>query len=152
MPFAVPKFLIKQCYQKRDLAAHRSRAGMRGWGLGEGEVCGSRLLSRGQPGGKSFYRCREGLCAERAQAALTVILKLVTWSSDKHHLDCFKYSYSSVPELVCSHFSEASSWNCGSLCHGYSLVIMQLMSSTWWGFQSLQDSSQDMAQNITYSP
>ena len=45
-------------------------------------------------------------------------------------------------------FLEASSWNCGSWCHGHSLVIMQLMSSTRWGFQDLQGSSQDMAQNI----
>ena len=33
--------------------------------------------SRQQPGGKSIYRCREGLHAETAQSALTVILKLV---------------------------------------------------------------------------
>ena len=52
----------------------------------------------------------------------------------------------------CSHFFEASSQNCGSFCHGYSLVITQLTPSTWWGFQSLQDSSQDMAQNSIYSP
>ena len=32
------------------------------------------------------------------------------------------------------------------------LVIMQLTSTTVWGFQYLQDSSQDMAQNIIYSP
>ena len=54
--------------------------------------------------------------------------------------------------MVCSHFFEVSSWNCGSSCPGYSLVIMLLISSTWWGFQSLQDSWQDMAQNMTYSP
>ena len=44
--------------------------------------------------------------------------------SDLHHLDHFKYSYSSVSGSVCSHFSEASSRNCGSLCHGSSLGIM----------------------------
>ena len=52
----------------------------------------------------------------------------------------------------CSHIFEANSRNCGSLCHGYSLVIMYLTSSTWWEFQCLQDSSQDTAQNIIYSP
>ena len=31
-------------------------------------------------------------------------------------------------------------------------VSLQLTSSTWWGFQYLQDSSKDMAQNIIYSP
>ena len=35
--------------------------------------------------------------------------------------------------------------------HGYSLVIMELISSTCRGFQYLQDSSQDTAQNIVYS-
>ena len=34
----------------------------------------------GHPVGKSFYRHREGLQAETAQSALTVILKLVTGS------------------------------------------------------------------------
>ena len=29
---------------------------------------------------------------------------------------------------------------------------MQLTFSTWWGFQCLQSSSKDMAQNIIYSP
>ena len=77
-----------------------------------------------QSGGKSFCRQREGANAETAQSALAVILKLIMRRCDQHHLDCFKYSQSSVPGLVCSHFLEASSQNCGSLCHGYSLVIM----------------------------
>ena len=59
---------------------------------------------------------------------------------------------SSVTRSVCFHFFEVQSQNWGSCCHGYSLVIMSLTFSTWWGFQSLQDSSQDMAQNIVYSP
>ena len=45
-----------------------------------------------QPGGKSFYRQREGLHAETAQSALTGILKLVMRWSDQCHLDCFKYN------------------------------------------------------------
>ena len=57
-------------------------------------------------------------------------LEIGHWWSDQCHLDCFKYSESSVPGSVCSHFLEASSRNCGSLCHGYSLVIMLLTSST----------------------
>ena len=40
----------------------------------------------------------------------------------------------------------------GTLCHGYYLPIKQLTSSTRWGSQYLQDSSQDMPQNIIYSP
>ena len=41
------------------------------------------------------------------------------------------WTESSVPGLLCFHFLEASSWNYGSLRHGYSLVIMKLTSSTW---------------------
>ena len=69
-----------------------------------------------------------------ALSALPVMLKLVTKWSGQHHLDCFKYYYSSAPRSVCSHIFEAGSRNCSSLCHGYSLVIMPLTSSTWWGF------------------
>ena len=32
------------------------------------------------------------------------------------------------------------------------LIWRKLTSSTWWGFQCLQNSSKDMTQNITYSP
>ena len=71
--------------------------------------------------------------------------------SDQHHTDCFKYSQSSVPRPVCSTFPEANSQNCGSLCHGYGLVILQSTSSTLWEFQYLRQLT-DMAQNIIYSP
>ena len=70
-----------------------------------------------------MYRWREGVHAETAQSAVTVILKLVMQWSDQCHLDCFKYSYALVPGSVCSHFLEASSRNCGSLSHGYGLAI-----------------------------
>ena len=76
----------------------------------------------------------------------------INWSSDQHHLNCFQCCLSSVPGLDGSHMPKANSQNCGSSCHGYSLVIMSLTFSTWWGFQSLQDSSQDMAQNIVHRP
>ena len=49
-------------------------------------------------------------------------------------------------------FFEASSWNCGSVYAGSSLLIRQLTLSTCWGFQYLQDSSQSIIQNIIYSP
>ena len=54
--------------------------------------------------------------------------------SDRCHSDSFQYSPSSAPGPVCSHFFEASSQNCGSLCNGYSLIIMELISSTWGRF------------------
>ena len=80
-----------------------------GWGLGVGE-----RTSKGQlpivsqwagafKGG--FQGCKGGgrrLHAETAQSALTLILKLVMWWSDQHHLDCFKYSWSPVSGWVCS--------------------------------------------------
>ena len=45
-----------------------------------------------------------------------------------------------------------TSWLHGYTLHGYMIQdIMELISSTWWGFQYLQDSSQDIAQNIVYS-
>jgi len=52
-----------------------------------------------------------------------------------------------VDILTFSLFLGASSQNYGSLCHGYSLVIVLLTSSTWWGLQYLQNSSKDIAQN-----
>ena len=37
-------------------------------------------------------------------------------------------------------------------CRGYSLVVIQLTSSTWWEFQYLQSSSKGVAQNFIHSP
>ena len=79
---------------ERKLALFWIPATGAGGGYGGGDVC----LSRGQLSatyiqqvGKSFYRLREGLHAETAQSALTVILKLVIQWTDQRHLDCFKY-------------------------------------------------------------
>ena len=63
--------------------------------------------------------------------------------SDQHHV---KYCSFSVPGSVWPHFFEAKSQNRGSSCHGCSLVIMPLTSSTCWGFQYLSDHSKDAAQ------
>ena len=41
---------------------------------------------------RNFIDRERGLHAETAQSALTFILKLVMWWSDKRHLDCFRYS------------------------------------------------------------
>ena len=65
-----------------------------------------------------------GATCRAAQSAPTLILKLVLQWSDQGHLDYFQCSESLVTGLVFSHFLEAGSWNCGSLCHGDSLVIM----------------------------
>ena len=61
---------------------------------------------------------------QKQQSALTVILNSVI--GDLTSIILIKYSYSSVPGWVYSHFLEASSWNCGSLCHNYNLVIINL--------------------------
>ena len=42
---------------------------------------------------KNFIDRERGLRAETAQSALTVILKLVMWWSDKCYLDCFIFSW-----------------------------------------------------------
>ena len=36
------------------------------------------------------------------------------WWSDQHHLDYFRYNSFSAPGLVCFHFFEVNSRNCGS--------------------------------------
>ena len=71
--------------------------------------------------------------------------------SDQHHLGCFTYSRASVPWLVCSHFLEASPQNCSSVSRLQSAHHV-VNFSTCCGFPNLQDSSQALAQSISYSP
>ena len=75
-----------------------------------------------------MYKWREGATCRIAQSAPRIIL--VTWWSNQHHLDCVKFSSSSVLGLVCVHLFEDSSWNCAgwSTCHGYNLVVVWLTS------------------------
>ena len=85
-------------------------------------------------GGQTFYRLRKrATCRNRTVSSNCHLEAGHRWF-DQHHLDCFKYSQSAVPWLVCSRFSEANAWNCGSLCHGYSLLIMYLTSPPGGGF------------------
>ena len=75
-------------------------------------------------------RVRQGrLHAETAQSALTAF-KLVISGLTSVILIVLG-TVVSVPGSICSHFFEAGSRNCGSLCPGYSLVIVQSTSSTW---------------------
>ena len=141
------------CYQKWNLPAHRSKANEearlvekkvcfiseasnQGWG--QTPVVQSQTYFTDNQWARAFKGAfqgwiggRRGLYAETALSALTVILNSVIQWSDQHHLDCFEYSQSLVPRSICSHFFEASSQNCGSFCHRYSLVNMLLTSSTW---------------------
>ena len=89
----------------------------------------------------AFIDRGRGPHAETAQSALTVILKLVICALISVLLIVLSTVSLQVQGPFFPYFSEANSQNCGSLCHGYSLVIMLLTSSTWWGFQYLQDSS-----------
>ena len=52
----------------------------------------SQLPPTDNQGARAFISGQRGLHIETAQSALTVVLKLVLWWSDHHHLDCFKYS------------------------------------------------------------
>ena len=55
----------------------------------------------------SFYRWREGATCRNSTVSSDSHLQTGPQWSDQHHLDCFKYSYSSVPESVCFHFSRS---------------------------------------------
>ena len=118
--------------QKWGLAACPSKA-IKGGSLVERNVC-SILYAGNLQGGqtpiqkpppspnsqwtRAFLDRGQGPCAEAAQSALTVLLKLVI--CDLTSIILLKYRSSSV----CIHFLETISWNCGSVHHGYSLVIM----------------------------
>ena len=90
--------------------------------LGAGVVGGHR--SRGQlptlttSGARAFIDRRRGLLAETAEPALTVIFRLGIGGL----ISAIMVVLGTVPGPVCSHFFEASSWNCGSLCHGHHIV------------------------------
>ena len=115
-----------------------------------------RHLSKGwlphwQSGGKSLYRLREGVRCRNSTGSSDSRLEVGPHWSDQHHLGCFRYSYlqfqgqfvsiSLRPVLaIVTAYVMATVWSsCSSLIH---LV----------GLSVLQDSSQDMAQNIIYSP
>ena len=57
--------------------------------MSKGTISGQELVKGSFRG--SVGRGRK-LHAKTAQSALTVILKLAMWSSEKHHLDCFEHS------------------------------------------------------------
>ena len=90
-------------------------AGNQGGNEGGGHLSKDILTLTDNQWARAFIGRGRGLHSESAQSALTVILTLVMWWSDQHHLDCFEYIVlSTVPGLVCFHLLEASSWNCHS--------------------------------------
>ena len=69
---------------------------------------------------RAFIR-EKGLHAETVQSALTVILKLVIRALSGSVLVVLSIFSSRVSLFP---FLEANSWNCGSIYHSYSLIIM----------------------------
>ena len=55
-------------------------------------------------------------------------------------------------EVSGSQHHQPSDSNWSEVLHACEQHAMNRMSSTWWGFQYLQNSSNQMAENITYSP
>ena len=55
-----------------------------GWGRVEGWE--GRCLSKVQPGGKSFYRWREGAVGRNSTVSSDSHLEIGHWGSDQHHL------------------------------------------------------------------
>ena len=64
-----------------------------------------------------------GSSTKKEQSALTVVLQLVI-SGLASVILIVLGTINQFHGSVCSHSLEANSRNCGSLCHGYNLVIM----------------------------
>ena len=78
------------------------------WGEGEGgHLSKGWLLLPWQWMDKNFYRQRERVICRNNRVSSDSHLEIGHRWSDQCHLDCFKYSYSSVPGLVCFHFSRS---------------------------------------------
>ena len=84
-------------------------------------------------GTKSFYRqkCEAATCRDSTSSNFSNSHQIGHQWSGQHHLGCFRYSESSVPGSICSHFFMAKSQNCGSSCPGYSLGCQVANFSTW---------------------
>ena len=99
-------------------------------------TCVQRLVLQ-QSVVKSFYRQREGFTCRNRAVSSDSHLEIGRRWSDQLHLECFKYSSSSVPKLVCSHFFKVISWNFGNLCQGngtplqYSCLENAMDGGTW---------------------
>ena len=67
---------------------------------------------------QEFYRQTDGPTGKNNTVSSDSHLEIGHQCSDQCHFGEFKYSLSSVPGSLCSHFLEVSSWNCGRICHG----------------------------------
>ena len=76
--------------EKVDSCSQRTSSPLliRGWELLEGNIRGAQWNL-------------QGYVYTPAHSGLTVFLKLVMQWSDRHHLNCFQYTYSSVPRFQC---------------------------------------------------
>ena len=97
--------------------------GIVGWTTVQGEIPSppGLLTCQWQSMGKSFYRWREGApCRNTSEGHLEIGHQ---WS-EKHHLDCFRYSFPFQGWISLFPFIWVNSQNCSTLCHGYSVVII----------------------------
>ena len=107
----------------------------------------SRIIGKDSDAGKDWGQEQKGMIED----------EMVGW---RHRLNGYEFEQTlgdgeGQGSLVCcspwGHKELDTTEQLNNKCHSYSLVIMELTSSTRWWFQSLYDNSKDMAQ-ITYSP
>lgn len=73
---------------------------------------------------KSFYSCREGVPCRNSTVISEGHLEIGHQWPEKHHLDCFRYSFQFQGWISLFPFLWVSFQNCSSLCHGYHVVII----------------------------
>lgn len=90
-----------------------------------GHVFNSQSVGKSfERGASGVYRRREGATHRNSMVGSNRHLEVGHVVSDQRRLDCLKCWWSPVPGAVCSPFLEGGSQGRGSLCHGYSSVLM----------------------------
>lgn len=117
------KFALFQCWQLRREGRHLPKG---------------QLPYTGSQWDKSFHGQKEEATRRNSMVVFDSHLQFGHQWSNQCHLGCFRYSQSSVPGWVYFHLFEASSQNCGSLCHGYCLALMPLTSPPGGAFRIRQ--------------
>ena len=104
----------------------RLTTGVVGWTVVQGQIPSPPDLPtrQWQPMGKSFYRWREGVPCRNSTVISEGHLEIGHQWPEKHHLDCFRYSFQFQGWISLFPFLWVSFQNCSSLCHGYHVVII----------------------------
>ena len=100
--------------------------------------------------GKSFYRQREGAICRNSAVSSDSQLEIGHQGADQRH-PCFSVKFPFQGRFVFIFLRPVLGIGAADvmwLQSGHCVVNF----STWWGYQYLQNSSQDRAGNITYSP